>query len=83
MADASYMKDVKVNAMTSNGEGWYLTEEEWILKQNVRELVEKEIAPRFLENKTEETADAFYKEAMKKLGEAGFLRAWGPEKLGC
>lgn len=83
MADATYMKDIKVNEMTNSGEGWYLSEEEWLLKQNVRELVEKEIAPRFKENKSEETADKFYKEAMKKLGEAGFLRAWGPEKLGC
>lgn len=64
------------------GEGWYLTEEEWLLKQNLRELVEKEISPRFKENYTEETADKFYKEAMRKLGEAGFLRVGVAEELG-
>lgn len=64
------------------GEGWYLTEEEWLLKQNIRDLVEKEISPRFKENYTEETADPFYKEAMKALGDAGFLRIGVSEKLG-
>ncbi len=68
--------------LTYNGEGYWFTEEEWLLKQNVRELVEKEIAPRFKENKTEDTADPFYKEALQKLGEAGFLRVWVPESLG-
>ena len=64
------------------GEGWYLSEEEWLLKQNLRELVEAEISPRFKENYDEKTADAFYKEAMKKLGEAGYLRVGISEKLG-
>lgn len=68
--------------ITHNGEGYYLTEEQWLLKQNVRELVEKEIAPRFKENYEEETADKFYHESIKKLGEAGFLRVWPPEALG-
>ena len=71
-----------VRELTHNGEGYYFTEEQWLLKQNIRELVEKEIAPRFKENYTEETADPFYKEAMQKLGEAGFLRVWVPEALG-
>lgn len=70
------------NVITTGGEGWGLSEEEWLLKKAVRELVEKEISPRFMENYTEETADKFYKEAMKKLGEAGFLRVWVPEELG-
>ncbi len=68
--------------LTSNGEGYWFTDEEWMLKQNVRELVEREISPRFKENYTEETADKFYREAMKQLGEAGFLRVWMPEHLG-
>lgn len=66
----------------TGGEGWYLTEEEWLLKQNLREFVEKEISPRFKENYTEETADKMYKEVMKKLGDEGYLRAAVSEKLG-
>lgn len=70
------------NTITTSGEGYGFTDEEWLLKMTARELVEKEIAPRFKENYTEETADAFYREAMRKMGEAGLLRVWVPEELG-
>jgi len=68
--------------MATGGEGWGLSEEEWMLKCAVRELVEAEISPRFRECDTEENAEKFYRESMKKLGEAGFLRAWVPEEFG-
>lgn len=69
-------------AMTTGGEGWYLTDEEWMLKENLRELVEAEVAPRFRENATEESADPFYRDVMKKLGDAGYLRMCVDPKLG-
>lgn len=69
-------------AIATGGEGWYLTDEEWVLKQNIHELVEKEIAPRFKENFTEETADPYYREVMKLVGEQGFLRLSVDPKLG-
>lgn len=68
--------------IATSGEGFGLSDEEWLLKQTTRELVEREISPRFKENFSEETADKFYKEAMRKLGEAGLLRVWVPEELG-
>lgn len=68
--------------IATGGEGWGFTEEQWLLRQNVRELVEKEIAPHFKDCYTEETADPFYRKAMKLLGDAGFLRVGVPERLG-
>lgn len=68
--------------VTASGEGWHLTEEEWLLKENVRDFVEKEIAPRFKESFEEETAVKFYHEMLRKLGDAGFLRVAIPEALG-
>lgn len=68
--------------LTHNGEGYWFTEEQWLLKQNLRELVEAEIAPRFEENFEEESATKLYYESMAKLGEGGYLRAYIPEALG-
>ncbi len=68
--------------VTTGGEGWYLTYEEWMMKENLREFVESEVAPRFRENATEETADPFYHEIMKKLGDMGYLRAFAPKEMG-
>ncbi|MCD8316231.1 MAG: acyl-CoA/acyl-ACP dehydrogenase [Eggerthellaceae bacterium] len=69
-------------AITTGGEGWYLTDEEWLIRNNLREFVEKEVAPRFRENATSETADPFYYEIMKKLGEQGYLRMCVAPELG-
>lgn len=68
--------------LTHNGEGYWFTEEQWLLKQNLRELVDAEIAPRFAENFNEETATKLYYDSMAKLGEAGYLRTFVPEELG-
>lgn len=68
--------------IATGGEGWGLSEEEWLLKQNVRELVESEITPYFKDCYEEKTSDPFYRQAMKKLGDAGFLRVGVPESLG-
>ncbi len=68
--------------VTTGGEAWYLTDEEWMMRENLREFVESEVAPRFRENATEETADPYYHEIMKKLGDMGYLRAFFPEEMG-
>lgn len=64
------------------GEGWGLNDELWLLKQNVRKFVEAEITPRFRECYDEESAEKFYREAMRKMGEQGFLSVGVPERLG-
>lgn len=69
-------------AMTTGGEGWYLTDEEWMIRENLREFVKAEVAPRFRENATEESADPFYRDVMKKLGEMGYLRMCVSPQLG-
>ncbi len=69
-------------ALEGTAEAFGYTDEEWLLKQNLREFVDAEVAPRFMENMTEEQADIYYHDIIRKLGEQGFLRAWIPESLG-
>lgn len=69
-------------AFLTGGEGWGLSEEEWMLKQNVRELVESQIAPRFKEGLKEETAVPYFRDCARILGEEGYLCASIPEELG-
>ena len=69
-------------AMTTGGEGWYLTDEEWMMRNNLREYVQASVAPRFRENATEETADKLYHDVMRELGEMGILRAFVKPELG-
>ncbi len=69
-------------AITTGGEGWYLTDEEWMIRNNLREYVKENVAPRFRENATEETADKLYHDVMRDLGEQGYLRLCVNPKLG-
>ncbi|HEX3010750.1 MAG TPA: acyl-CoA dehydrogenase family protein [Syntrophomonadaceae bacterium] len=76
------------NGFVTGGEGYGYTEEEWLMKQNLRKLCETEIDPRFRETIvacagfSEEKSDAFMHEFIKKLGEAGYLKTSVPEQLG-
>ena len=66
----------------TGGEGYGYTEEEWLLKQNLRKFCSEEIAPRYRETFTEDTAANFYRGFIKKLGAAGYFRVSVPEVFG-
>lgn len=68
----------------NDGAAWGYTEEEWLLKQNLREFVENEMAPRWREAYDPDPAvhDAWYHEFMKKLGDMDVLRIYAPEAIG-
>lgn len=68
--------------MEGSAEAFGYTDEEWLFKENLREFVDAEVAPRFMENLNEDSANIYYHDIMKKLGDMGALRAWIPEQLG-
>ncbi|NBJ15035.1 MAG: acyl-CoA dehydrogenase [Dehalobacter sp. 4CP] len=68
--------------IATGGEGYGYTEEEWLLKKNVRQFCEEFIDPRFRESFKAETADPLLKEFIKKFGDKGYLRINVPEELG-
>ena len=66
----------------NDGKGFGYSEEEWMLKKNVREFCETEMEPRWQEAYNPETQNAFYHEMIAKIGEKGWLRVVSPEKIG-
>lgn len=68
----------------NNGAAWGYTEEEWLFKQNLREFIDGEMAPRWKEAYDEDPAvhDAWYHEFLKKLGDMDCLRVYAPEAIG-
>lgn len=64
------------------GEGFGYTEEEWILKHNLRKLLEEKVLPRQAEDYNKETHEQFIRDAMRLLGDEGYLRMATPEALG-
>jgi alkylation response protein AidB-like acyl-CoA dehydrogenase len=68
----------------SDGAAWGYTEEEWIFKQNLREFVDAEMAPRWREayDENPEVHDAWYHEFMKNLGAMDCFRLYAPTEIG-
>ncbi|MDR1604313.1 MAG: acyl-CoA/acyl-ACP dehydrogenase [Gracilibacteraceae bacterium] len=67
---------------TSGRNGWGYTEEEVLLRQNLRAFVEKEVAPRWEEGRNFDTEEAFFREMHKKLGDMDILRIFAPVESG-
>ena len=74
--------DANVDCDATGGAGYGYTDEEWMLKQTLREYCETEWKPRWQELYKPETQYAAYHEFLAKLGEMDVLRLFVPKELG-
>lgn len=73
----------QMRPVSTGGEPYGFTEEEWMFKENVRQYLEENVKGKTYEiGKDEATEKAAYNKWLKDLGDMGAFRAWIPEPLG-